>query len=322
MARPIKKGIDYFNLDVTFFHDIKIRKIRNACGNQSIAILVYLLCNIYEDKGYYMRWDEDIRFLVADDLGAKESAVQDVVDKACAVEFFGSEIFKQYHVLTSKRIQENYKLAAKQKKDHSIEPKFQLPRVSSHDNEVSNDGNFVSSHDNPVSKHESTHSISEQSKSDNTKVNNNKADPRDRIREEFQNEVWPIYPRQEKFSDAWNAYYRATVTGANPAGKTTKATVIDGINRYKRYLEVKETQGQYVLQLANWLDNGGWLSKYDMTPPRPHGKTSGRRKEVVPKWAQKGVSQTQSKQKSGQNGQEDISDADFLALVNSQEGTK
>ncbi|WP_395537867.1 DNA replication protein DnaD [Lactiplantibacillus pentosus] len=100
-------------------------------------------------------------------------------------------------------------------------------------------------------------------------------DPRIRIREDFQNEVWAIYPRQEKFGDAWNAYYRATITGSNPAGKATKGQIIQGIGNYKRYLEVKGIQGQYVQQLANWLDNGGWLSNYDMTPPVQPVATSG-----------------------------------------------
>lgn len=157
---------------------------------------------------------------------------------------------------------------------------------------------------------------------DSTDTEQKNKDPRDRIREEFQNEVWAIYPRQEKFGDAWNAYYRATVTGSNPAGKTTRQAVIDGINRYKRHLEIKGTQGQYVQQLANWLDDGGWLSNYDMTPPKPQGKPSGGHREVVPKWAEKGAAQTDPKQASKQNDQQDISNADFLALVNSQEGIK
>ncbi|ERJ50070.1 replication protein DnaD [Lactiplantibacillus plantarum 2165] len=101
-------------------------------------------------------------------------------------------------------------------------------------------------------------------------------DPRDLRRQEFLTDVWDIYPRQEKFGDAWNAYYRATVAGANPAGKATKSQIIQGIGNYKRYLEVKGIQGQYVQQLANWLDNGGWLSNYDMTPPvQPAATSSG-----------------------------------------------
>lgn len=99
-------------------------------------------------------------------------------------------------------------------------------------------------------------------------------DPRILIREDFQNEVWAIYPRQEKFGDAWNAYYRATITGSNPAGKTTKQAIVDGINRYKKHLVAKGTKGQYVEQLANWIDNGGWLSQYDMTPSVQPAATS------------------------------------------------
>ncbi len=266
MARPIKKGIDYFNLDVDFLRDIKVRKIMRACGNQSIAVLICLLCNIYQDEGYYMTWDADMRFLVADDIGAKESAVQDVVLKASEVGFFDAEMFKQEKILTSKRIQENYKLASRQKKDSSILEKYRLPRFSNTDNGVSNVGNEVNNTDNP-------HSISEQSKSNNNKTN--KTDPRDLRRQEFLTDVWAIYPRQEKFGDAWNAYYRATVTGATPAGKATKDQIIQGIVNYKRYLEVKGIQGQYVQQLANWLDNGGWLSNYDMTPPVQPAATSG-----------------------------------------------
>ncbi|CAB1721822.1 DUF4373 domain-containing protein [Lactiplantibacillus plantarum] len=266
MARPIKKGIDYFNLDVDFLRDIKVRKIMRACGNQSIAVLICLLCNIYQDEGYYMTWDADMRFLVADDIGAKESAVQDVVLKASEVGFFDAVMFKQENILTSKRIQENYKLASRQKKDSSILKKYRLPRVSNTDNGVSNVGNEVNNTDNP-------HSISEQSKSNNNKTN--KTDPRDLRRQEFLTDVWAIYPRQEKFGDAWDAYYRATVTGATPAGKATKDQIIQGIGNYKRYLEVKGIQGQYVQQLANWLDNGGWLSNYDMTPPVQPAATSG-----------------------------------------------
>ncbi|KZU55126.1 DUF4373 domain-containing protein [Lactiplantibacillus plantarum] len=317
MARPIKKGINYFNLDVTFFHDIKIRKIRNACGNQSIAILIYLLCNIYEDEGYYMRWDEDIRFLVADDLGAKESAVQDVVDKASAVGFFDNELFKQYHVLTSKRIQENYQLAAKQKKDHSIDSRYQLPKVPNADNAVFRDGNPFSSHDNPVSKSESTHNRSDQSKSDNNKPNKTKPrDLRDRIQQEFTEQVWSIYPKKRDFQRAYDAYYAAKVEG------TSLETIVAKINEYKAYLKLHGTGEYYTKSLENWLGGRGWMDEYDMTPPKPKGKASNGRKEVTPKWMQKGASQADSKSNSSDDQQDDMSDEAFLAFMNSQEEAK
>ena len=65
-GRPIKQGIDYFPMDVGFFTDVKIRKISRACGPQSTSILICLLCNIYKDDGYYILWDEDLPFVIAD----------------------------------------------------------------------------------------------------------------------------------------------------------------------------------------------------------------------------------------------------------------
>lgn len=55
---------------------------------------------------------------------------------------------------------------------------------------------------------------------------------------------------------------------------------------------------------------------------KPSGYSKPRRKEVTPKWMQNGASQADSKPNSSDNQQDDMSDEDFLALVNSQEEAK
>ncbi|AUV72190.1 DNA replication protein DnaD [Lactiplantibacillus plantarum subsp. plantarum] len=213
-------------------------------------------------------------------------------------------------------------------KRNKQKPQYQIIRLYSTSWATRNDNS--SSTSNPSSSSTGTPDSSPTGSSkeltstvpDSTDTKKKNKDPRDLRRQEFLTDVWAIYPRQEKFGDAWNAYYRATVTGANPAGKATKSQIIQGIGNYKRYLEVKGTQGQYVQQLANWLDNGGWLSNYDMTPPKPKGKSGAGRKEIIPKWAQNGASQADSKPNSSDNQQDDMSDEDFLALMNSQEEAK
>ena len=104
MARPTKQGIEYFSLDVDFFSDIKVRRISKACGPASTSILICLLCNIYRDKGYYIEWDEDLPFVVADTIGTTEGAVEEVVKKAVKVGFFDKSLFDQYRILTSNRL--------------------------------------------------------------------------------------------------------------------------------------------------------------------------------------------------------------------------
>ncbi|HBC4465661.1 TPA: DUF4373 domain-containing protein [Enterococcus faecalis] len=117
MARPLKQGIDYFSLSVDFLRDIKVRKIKRACGPHAVEILLCLLGNIYRETGYYIGWDEDTMFLVADEVGAKEGLVEETVNKAIQVGFFNQEKFNNYKILTSSGIQKRYLEATKKRKE-------------------------------------------------------------------------------------------------------------------------------------------------------------------------------------------------------------
>ena len=108
MARPPKCGLSYFPIDTGFFDDSKTLEIMDACGAQSISVLVYLLCNIYKKEGYYIRWDNGQSLLTARNLGIKRGAVQEVVDKATQVGFFDSGIYEKFEILTSRGIQKRY----------------------------------------------------------------------------------------------------------------------------------------------------------------------------------------------------------------------
>ncbi|EOH1686271.1 Lin1244/Lin1753 domain-containing protein [Enterococcus hirae] len=137
MARPYKQGVDYYSLDVDFLKDIKYRKIRRSCGSQTCEILLCLLGYIYGDMGYFLRWDEDSAFLVADDVGAKEGLVEEVVSKAIQVGFFNREKYEKYQILTSNGIQKRYKLITRKRKEVSIKKKY----LVNDDNNLVNGGN-------------------------------------------------------------------------------------------------------------------------------------------------------------------------------------
>lgn len=126
MARPIKKGLDYYPLNVDFLQDIKVRKIMRACGIQSITILISLLSSIYRDEGYYVVWDNDMSFLVADEVGASEGAVIEIVKKAVQVDFFDEHIFEEYKVLTSKGIQKRFIEAISRRKNIDLIKEYLL----------------------------------------------------------------------------------------------------------------------------------------------------------------------------------------------------
>ncbi|MDQ8643378.1 DUF4373 domain-containing protein, partial [Enterococcus sp. FR192] len=124
MARPYKQGVDYYSLDVDFLKDIKYRKIRKSCGPQTCEILLCLLSYIYGDMGYFLRWDEDSAFLVADDVGAKEGLVEEVVNKAVQVGFFDHDKYQKYKILTSNGIQKRYKLMTSKRKEVVLQEEY------------------------------------------------------------------------------------------------------------------------------------------------------------------------------------------------------
>lgn len=152
MARPIKQGLDYFPLDVGFLQDVKIRRIIRACGIQSIPILISLLSNIYRNDGYYLLWDSDMPFLIADEVGVSEGAVVETVEKAVQVDFFNANMYKKYSVLTSVGIQKRFFDAVTRRSIVRYDARFMLININVYNNSVNVYNNPVNVDNNPQSK--------------------------------------------------------------------------------------------------------------------------------------------------------------------------
>ena len=67
MARPTKRGLDYFPFDVGFFGDKGIRILKARYGSDGIAVYIKLLCDIYKE-GYFLPVEcwEDYVFVIAE----------------------------------------------------------------------------------------------------------------------------------------------------------------------------------------------------------------------------------------------------------------
>ena len=151
-GRPTKQGIDYFTVDVEFFSNVKIRKVSRACGAQSVSILICLLCNIYKGKGYYIEWNEDLSFVIADTVGVTEGLVKETLSKALQVGFFDNELYEKYKILTSKRIQKQFFLATYQRKETVTNPDF---LINCSNNSINCAINSINHVDNEQSKSKS-----------------------------------------------------------------------------------------------------------------------------------------------------------------------
>ena len=107
MARPLKKGLDYFPFDVDFYSDIKVRKLVKYQGGKSVSVYACLLCNIYRN-GYYLVWDNELPFIISEQTGFEEAYILEVVKNCVNIGLFSKEIWEKSQVLTSVGIQFRY----------------------------------------------------------------------------------------------------------------------------------------------------------------------------------------------------------------------
>lgn len=155
MGRPIKKGLDYFPLDVGFFDDDKIAFVSARFQEKGELIAIKLLCKIYKDNGYFYQWGEDEAILFAKRVvgdPSQHALVNDVVHELVKRGFFNKGIFDSFKILTSKGIQERYrKICTDSKRIYEISEKICLIEVENDKKVVSSEKEGVSSEDKPIS---------------------------------------------------------------------------------------------------------------------------------------------------------------------------
>ena len=178
MSRPRKPGIRYFPLDTDFFENKKVRRLTRVFGAIAASVLVNLLCTIYKDKGYYMRWDDETLAFLADELGLKVGTVREIVVKAIQVGFFDANMANLFGtdemrskgdyngILTSIAIQEQYFNTCKQSKRSEVcyDARFLLISMKPYEKIVNSGENSINSRENEVNSGGSTQSKVKESK--------------------------------------------------------------------------------------------------------------------------------------------------------------
>lgn len=115
MARPTKKGIDYFSFDVDFFEDEKIEPISGEFGAKGEIIVIRLLCAVYRN-GYFAMWTEQLKMTLANRCKVSHELVEQVIKRLVKWNFFEESLFYSAGILTSKGIQTRYKEATRKRK--------------------------------------------------------------------------------------------------------------------------------------------------------------------------------------------------------------
>lgn len=129
MARPEKNGIEYFPKDTGFYRDRKIRAVLARFGGDGTALYDYILCEIYDDKGYYLQIDDDFQDIASADLYVSYEKIGLMLDFLLKKSLFDNTLFSRDKVLSSHGIQTRYQKAVKSrgaKRDIVVDGKFWL----------------------------------------------------------------------------------------------------------------------------------------------------------------------------------------------------
>jgi hypothetical protein len=121
MARPLKKGLDYFPLDVDIFEDDKIEPISGEFGIKGELAVIKLLCAVYKN-GYFIVWNDLTKMKLLKRLpGYTSDLLDQIVHRLVKWDFFDKVLFDSDSVLTSLAIQERFLEATKRRGKNRIE---------------------------------------------------------------------------------------------------------------------------------------------------------------------------------------------------------
>lgn len=166
MPRPIKEGLDYFELDCQL--DDKIKLIQAEFGLKGFAVVVKLYQKIYGLHGYYCEWNEDVLLLFMSENGLSgdsRNLIENIVSACIRRDIFSEELYMAYQILSSSGIQKRYVNAVSKRVNVKLKKEYLL--ISVDKNLISADRNPVSSVRNPINDGRNSQSREEKSREEN-----------------------------------------------------------------------------------------------------------------------------------------------------------
>lgn len=192
MARPIKEGLDYFTLDCCM--NDKIKLIEAEFGIKGFAIIVKLYQKIYMERGYYCEWNDDIALLFIANMGGNSGVSKNLIDIIISASIrrgiFSKQLYDQFGILTSRRIQEQYFEAVSRRERVKVKKEYLLVEVGK--NFVSVDNNSINVNRNEENVSNNSQSREEKSKEDNN-VHSGEMHDTESL-DDFYESIWDLYP--------------------------------------------------------------------------------------------------------------------------------
>lgn len=127
MARPPKKGADYFPLDVNL--NDKFKLLEAEYGLKGFAIVIKLFQKIYAN-GYFNEFMPDVMLLFADNNKVTSDFISEVLSCCFRRELFDKAMYDNYKILTSRGIQRRYLKIKERSESVVLEKQYLLLTMS------------------------------------------------------------------------------------------------------------------------------------------------------------------------------------------------
>jgi len=142
MARPTKKGLEYFPLDCHMSDEVNL--IIADFGIEGYGVLISMFQSIYGDKGYYTEWTTREQKLFSRKVGLDNEIVVNIITECIEWGIFNKSKFEELNILTSRRIQDHYATSTYKRTNVIMDEKYLIIDISDKkhiNNVVTDDGN-------------------------------------------------------------------------------------------------------------------------------------------------------------------------------------
>lgn len=131
MARPTKKGLDYFPLDCKMNEEVDL--IISDFGIEGYGVLISMFQFIYS-QGYYTKWTTREQKLFSKKVGLSLELSNSIINECLNWDIFNNAMFDKYQILTSRRLQDNYVTATYKRVDVEMDPNYLMIDISDKNN--------------------------------------------------------------------------------------------------------------------------------------------------------------------------------------------
>lgn len=130
MARPVKKGMDYFALDVDYYTDPKLIMLTDRLDKNARAVYIDLLAYGFGKHGYFFNCSDEELATFSLLTQHKMDEIEQVINACLDVGLFDTSLYSGYRILTSERMQEHFSMVkSKNRRSHAILKEHQVCKV-------------------------------------------------------------------------------------------------------------------------------------------------------------------------------------------------